>query len=421
MLDRLYEAKEIYDALNYLYNTELKIQMKDQVKELESKLETIDPELFSLMPALDLTKFYDIVDQIDAILELYAQDAKLFDIEVVKIPIFMEQYYSQEIKALYQKYHEFNDEMKALVTSYHKLERLYQALLELENSTETIYYLNPTTLNNVYLSKDQLCEAFFTDFYYYIIAYHGAAHLENNNLYTVDDFVELSQNFTGAGANNLYGIGNIAGRYMLEKEINGILENQTDKAFFGFCYQNNIYRDVLPFFINFFAYWRIDEGYANQSNYGADIFAESWAPTVDIAKFFYYDEKTSYVKTDRMIDCLTNTASVVYGMDDNMQNLRLRGYKFMGWYDNPEFSGTPVTDLTGHKALYAKWVEDVAQRDADAANLVDVYIYNLTTKKAVVNETTVGYVKDMYNNLSTNAKELVKKYDTLVEYINQYQ
>ena len=208
---------------------------------------------------------------------------------------------------------------------------------------------------------------------------------------------------------------------MLTKDINGILENQSDNGFFGFCYKYGLYEDLLPFLINFFAYWRIDEGYANTSNYGADIFAESWAPTVDIAKFFYYDENTSYVKTERMIDCLTNTASVVYGLDEDPMNIRLRGYKFMGWYDNPELSGSPVTDLTNHKKLYAKWVVDTNQQEADAANLVDVYIYNLTTKKAVVNETTVGYVKDMYNNLSDNAKTLVKKYNTLEKYINQYQ
>ena len=104
---------------------------------------------------------------------------------------------------------------------------------------------------------------------------------------------------------------------MLERDVNGILENQTENGFFGFCYQNNLYQDLLPFFINFFAYWRIDEHYANLNNYGADIFAESWAPTVDIAKFFYYDEVTSYVQTERMIDCLTNTASVVYDFNES--------------------------------------------------------------------------------------------------------
>lgn len=421
MIDELEFAKEFYDRLTNLYTQDVTIKLRKEVEAIEELVNNLSEEHLSLMPTVDLTRFYEIVDEIEAILAMYQEDAKAFDKQVVSIPIFMEHYYEKEIIDLYNQYQSFDETLKAIITSTDKLNRLYQNVLELVESDETIYYLNPGTINGTYLSKEQLCEAFFTDFYYYIVSYHGTSHLEKNELYDVYDFVELSQNFTGAGANNLYGIGNIAGRYLLEKDINGILENQTENAFFGFCYQNGMYQDVLPFFINFFAYWRIDEGYANKSNYGADIFAESWAPTVDIAKFFYYNEESSYVKTDRMIDCLTNTASVVYGMDDDIMNIRLRGYKFVGWYDNPEFTGDKLTDLTGHKKLYAKWEEDLDQKDHDAANLVDVYIYNLTTKKAVVNKTTVGYVKDMYNALSQDAKELVKNYDTLVEYINQFQ
>lgn len=421
MIDELEFAKEFYDRLTNLYTQDVTIKLRKEVEAIKELVNNLSEEHLSLMPTVDLTRFYEIVDEIEAILAMYQEDAKAFDKQVVSIPIFMEHYYEKEIIDLYNQYQAFDDTLKAIITSTDKLNRLYQNVLELVESDETIYYLNPETINGTYLSKEQLCEAFFTDFYYYIVSYHGTSHLEKNELYDVYDFVELSQNFTGAGANNLYGIGNIAGRYLLEKDINGILENQTEKAFFGFCYQNGMYQDVLPFFINFFAYWRIDEGYANKSNYGADIFAESWAPTVDIAKFFYYNEESSYVKTDRMIDCLTNTASVVYGMDDDIMNIRLRGYKFVGWYDNPEFTGDKLTDLNGHKKLYAKWEEDLDQKDHDAANLVDVYIYNLTTKKAVVNKTTVGYVKDMYNALSQDAKELVKNYDTLVEYINQFQ
>ena len=73
-----------------------------------------------------------------------------------------------------------------------------------------------------------------------------------DNTKNVDEFVSLACNFNGAGVSNLYGIGNIAGRYMLEKDINGILANQTENGYFGFCYLNNLYQDVLPFFINFF-------------------------------------------------------------------------------------------------------------------------------------------------------------------------
>ena len=102
----------------------------------------------------------------------------------IKEEQYNEEYYSTEIESLYNEYLSFNDEMKALLTSTHKLERLYQNLQEI-NNLSTIYYLNPETTRNVYLSKQELCEAFFTDFYYYIVTYHGTKHLENNGLYDV--------------------------------------------------------------------------------------------------------------------------------------------------------------------------------------------------------------------------------------------
>ena len=106
----------------------------------------------------------------------------------------------------------------------------------------------------------------------------------------ITDFLNLASDYN-AGNGQMREIGNIASRYMLVKDLNGILANQPETAFFGYCYKNNLYVDLLPFFIRFFAYWRIDEKYANSSNYGADTFAEGWAPTVDIAKFFYFKHK----------------------------------------------------------------------------------------------------------------------------------
>ena len=227
-------------------------------------------------------------------------------------------------------------------------------------------------------------------------------------------------------------IGHVAGRYMLKKDINGILENQPESGFFGYCYKNNKYVDLLPFFIRFFAYWRIDERYANTSNYGADMFAESWAPTVDIAKFFHYTNETTYVKTERMLDCFNFTSNVVYGdlptkLVEGMKlptDLKLRGYIFDGWYDNPEYNGDKIETITDNSKkviLYAKWIKDNDQIDKDNASMVDVYIYNLTTAQANVSKLTVSYVSKMYEALSPNAKKLVTKYNTLISFENKFK
>ncbi len=421
-IDDLKEAYELYVQLTELYDKDITADLKKELEMLIELLETCEEEIKALIPNLDYDKLDDILNKVNILYEKFAKDALEFDKKIAQIPSFLEKYYIEEIKTLYLEYETLDENILNLLNATTKLETLYTNALSLEQSSDVIFYLNTENTNNIYTSKNELFTAFFTDFYYYIVAYHDDVYLKKNKIKNVDDFVKLAGDFYGANASNLYGIGNLAGRYMLEKDINGILENQTDNAFFGFCYQNGLYTDVLPFFINFFAYWRIDEKYANTSNYGADIFAESWAPTVDIAKFFYYDENTSYVKTERMIDCLTNTASVVYNFDGTLtKNLKLRGYIFEGWYDNPEFNGQPLTNFSSStKKVYAKWSADQNQIDADAANLVDVYIYNLTTSKAVVNATTVGYVKNMYDKLTQKGKQLVKNKTTLDKLIDRY-
>ena len=47
------------------------------------------------------------------------------------------------------------------------------------------------------------------------------------------------------------------------------------------------------------------------------------------------------------------------------------GYNFLGWYNNPELEGEPITELgegnTGHLNYYAKW-EQAGPSDLDRAN-----------------------------------------------------
>lgn len=333
-----------------------------------------------------------------------------------------------KIEYIYNSYNKLNSDTKTLVTNIDLLSEKLEVLKSIENNNSEITYVLG---NNIYLSKHELFENFFSDFYTFIINNYGDTHLKENNISSISDFVSLACDFDGAGVSNLYGIGNLAGRYMLTKDINGILENQPDSTFFGYCYKNGLYKDLLPFFIRFFAYWRIDEGYAKESNYGADIFAESWAPTVDIAKFFYYTDETSYVKTERMIDCFINTACVCYGdLPTNFyegmilpNDLKLRGYVFEGWYDNPYFTGdkiTTITDTSKKIILYAKWSIDQNQQEKDKAEIVDIYIYNLTTDPAVLSKKTVQYVRDMYDALSKDGQEQVEKYNTLIKYEEEF-
>lgn len=349
----------------------------------------------------------------------FKEAAAQLDREILRIPSGVEQYYADEIKSLYEKYLVLSPYVKYRLKALGKLETLQRNARSLESApAKVIYYMNTDSTRQVYPSREALYRAFYTDYYYYIAVYHGTDALKARGVKNLTDFLTLAQDPNGAGSENLSGFGYVAGKYFLISGTNNILENQSDKAFLGFCYQNGLYEDLLPFLLRFFAYWRLDERYANRSNHGADPLIEPWATTVDVAKFFYYNEETTYVKTERVLDCYRNTASVIYGFDSTipLPQIKLRGYIFEGWYDNPEYSGSPVSGLdSGDETirLYAKWTPDAAQRDADAASLVDIYIYNLTTKPALKTKTTVGYVKSMYDALTDQGKALVKEMKTL--------
>lgn len=357
----------------------------------------------------------------------FKEAAAQLDREIALLPSGVEQYYADEIKRLYEKYVVLSPYVKYMLKASGKLETLHRNVLTLESApAKVIYYMNTDSTRQVYPSKEALFRAFYTDYYYYIAVYHGTDALKTNGVKSLADFLKLAQDLNGAGFENLSGFGYIANKYFLISSSNNILENQPDDAFLGFCYQNGLYEELLPFLLRFFAYWRIDERYANSSNHGADPFIEPWATTVDIAKFFYYNEETTYVKTERVLDCQKNTASVIYGLDDTAQlpQIRLRGYIFEGWFDNPECSGNPVSKVgTGSETirLYAKWTPDDGQRDADAASLVDIYLYNLTTRPVLKTKTTVGYVKNMYDALSEQGKALVKETNTLQGLMKQFR
>lgn len=354
-----------------------------------------------------------------------AEAVSTFDKSIAAVPSGLELYYKNEILSLYRQYQKFPASVRSQLKTSAKLETLYRNVLANDAASGIQYYINTNSTKHVYPSREALMRAFYTDFYYYIAAYHGTGSLRANGVKNAADFINLAIVSPDAVETEFYDIGFVAGKYFLRTDNNGILENQSTSGFLGFCYQNGLYQEILPFFIRYFAYWRIDEGFATEFNCYADMFTEGWAPIIDITKFFHFDEITSPVKTARMIDCLTNAAGVVYGLDsaDPLPCIRLRGYVFEGWYDNPQYNGNPVTGLDSENtqvSLYAKWRMDETQQEQDAAALVDVYIRNLNTLAATRNPVTVGYVNDMYQSLSENAKLLVTHYPVLQNYIDRY-
>lgn len=390
--------------------------LTNNLMEIYNTLSTNDKKLVS-----DYSKLSNCHWHAELWYQVFISDARKFDERILEIPSYAEYLYKDDITALYEEYQRLDRHVKSLLKLTSRLEELNELITNTtSNKQEITYVVNSLYNPNVYLSKETLFKAFFTDFYYYIVYKHGTTLLEEKGIKTLDDFLKIASDYN-AGRGEMREIGDIASSYLLKKDLNGILSNQTESTFFGFCYKHDRYIDFINFFTNAFSYWRRDEGYANTSNYGADIFAESWAPVVDIAKFFYYDELPSYLRTERMLNYFNNIQGVVYGFDptDLSKTPTLRGYKFEGWYLNDDYSGEKITSLEniGNEkiVLYALFTEDAVSKEKDAAEMVDVYIYNLTTTKAKVNKTTVKYVLDMYDKLSESAKALVKDYETLLK------
>lgn len=102
------------------------------------------------------------------------------------------------------------------------------------------------------------------------------------------------------------------------------------------------------------------------------------------------------------------TAPTTYTVDDevtlpNASNLDEPGYLFQGWYEDSNFSGTPVTTISkgtsGDKTYYAKWQQDFTR--IEAKDVVETIDKNNTHKWQPSQHGAVLY--DELNNAVPNA------------------
>ena len=179
---------------------------------------------------------------------------------------------------------------------------------------ENSYNENIKTFN----SKEELYYMYFSDFYDYIVDYRKAEEdLKNHNINSKDDFYIFLKTFEG-GVKGFNTAATLLGKYYLRKDIGGSIYNQnSNDGFVGYCIDNNIYINVHEFFVNFFANYRMDEGYTGDGNnqyiHGSDFLAIPNDSIVDIIKYFYYDESTlpnyfsKNCETRKLIDVVPNS------------------------------------------------------------------------------------------------------------------
>lgn len=220
-------------------------------------------------------------------------------------------------------------------------------------------------------SKYDLYVNYFTDFYNFMKEKTNA-NFSKYGIENVDDFLTFCLDWNANGRDSFYGVGDAFSNFYVNKNIGSKLEDQPETSFIGYCYKNNKYVEFIPFLMQFFAYWRTDEGYtgseSDPDNLGNDFFASPWASLVDTCKFFYFtsanlNDTYSWFNSKRVKEALDNPPGLVKGFTsryvtvetpDVLKEPTRDGYKFLGWYDK---DGNKVTICDHEMTLYAKWEE----------------------------------------------------------------
>ena len=217
-------------------------------------------------------------------------------------------------------------------------------------------------LGDVFRSKEELFQNFFTDFYNFLKEFYPESDVKDLSL---EEFLKIAIDWN-FGKGTMTGLANMFAQYYVEIEEDGIVEDQSEKVFIGYCYKNNKYRDFIKFIITFFGYWRTDEDYSSGDIHGNDFFYFPWASLVDTCKFFHltYDTLFHFQRTERLLNCFSEVDSVVdtSKLPIEVDNIELpvltrRGYNFLGWYLDSEFN-VKVERLSNDMEnvnLYPKW------------------------------------------------------------------
>ena len=131
-IDGLNKAAEVYNSIIEIYGKEITADLKQELDVAVETLEALEPALKEYWPEFNIDELYELVEKVNDLYELYIEDAKAFDKRIAQVPLFVEQYYIDEIKQLKQEYDELNPNIQMLIKTTKKLETLYQNVLKIE-------------------------------------------------------------------------------------------------------------------------------------------------------------------------------------------------------------------------------------------------------------------------------------------------
>lgn len=187
---------------------------------------------------------------------------------------------------------------------------------------------------DIWMSKTDLFQNFYGEFYNFILKNGGKADLESHNIHNVNDFYNYAD-WNADGKDSCYAMGFSFHKYYLTPGDGRTIQDQPETTFIGYCYKNQMFTDFLNFLITFFAWWRNDEGCTcfDPYNHADEFFHSSWAALVDTSKLFYLSSETVYHwQSFRVKYALDNIPGVILHYPENEKDrLRVAGYEFMGF------------------------------------------------------------------------------------------
>lgn len=215
-------------------------------------------------------------------------------------------------------------------------------------------------------SKRALYEAFFGAFHDFI-AQKDPDVLARHGVTEKKAFLSFCQDWTAEGKDSLYAMGFAFHPYFLMPTESLALEAQDEEHFIGWCWRHDRFRSFITFLVNYFAYWRNDEGCTRFAPYNhADrFFASSWAALVDTGKLFYFTSDTVYVwhsfRIKYILDHIPGVATSPLVLPETVDagtlppDPAIAGYLFQGWFASPDDKNA-LTGVTHDMTLYPRFL-----------------------------------------------------------------
>ncbi len=222
-----------------------------------------------------------------------------------------------------------------------------------------------------YQTKEEFKIDFYTDFYEFLLT--TDCPFEDYGIESLNDFLVFMDTFKYNGINEMAAIGTAFGKYYLNPDFGGTLEDQPETVFVGYISKQGKYVDYFKHMEVFFEYWRTDEGCSQGDPFKNDFYADPWASMVDTAKFFYFDGDTlqtkfdgiyNWFRSERVKYALDHIPGVGYVKLTTVENIAeyvelpsdvtRDGYVFLGWYDAKE-GGNKINKVYTSMTVYAHW------------------------------------------------------------------